>query len=274
MTFFRNSGRAAFLLFVVLLAGGVHASDTSDSTDALLKQLEELNQRIGSNADWLSEAAERSQQIADGQNPEILPDEELIQSPLPMIEAPPGSDPVLVMTARLTAYANRNIEIANRYQRDLTALSIHTLLHPSSYVTEEALASMPKRMAMLDRAYRRMVRDARESTRAFAAQMRSGDLPRDAIAGFNASFNDGRQMEEQIAMEGRVMIQMATMVAFLIEARPNTDGDLFLFERDEDVVTFNQHFASLNELVEEQTAMMRAQQEKISDAAETIKSVQ
>jgi hypothetical protein len=276
MKIHRSRGVLALLAIGMSMAAGVTAaaSDLRESTDDLLQQMEEISNRIDSNAEWLSEAGERSRLIAEGQTPEVLPDEELTMAPLPPIEAPPGSDPVRIMTARLTRYVNRNIEITNRYQRELTALSVETLLSPSSYATKDKMERVPERMAMASRAYRRMVRDAREASRAFAAEMRSGDLPAEAIAGFNASFDDGRVIEEQIAMEGKILIHMGTVVAFVLEKRPQTDGDTFLFNKDEDVAEYQRLAEVMSRLIEEQVAMMRAQQAKIAQSTELIQKNQ
>jgi len=269
----RFTRAALALVLSSLVAGGVHATDIKESTDALIRQMEQINQRIGSNADALEEAGERTRRLSEGEDVEALPEIDATLAPIPEVEAPPGSDPMRIMTARLTNYVNRNIGISNQYQRDLEAIDIATLLSPSSYASTESIEAMPKRIALADRAYRRMVRDARESTRAFAAQMRSGDLPKDAIEGFNESFQDGRALEEQVAMEGRVLIHIASIVAFLVEKRPEVHGEMFLFKTDEDVAAFNSLSATLADLVEEQVAAIRDQQEKINAASEKLREL-
>jgi hypothetical protein len=275
MTFHRNTRAAVVLLLSGLVAGGVHAagSDIKESTDALIRQMEQINQRIGSNADALEEAGERTRRLSEGEDVSALPEIDGMLAPIPEVVAPPGSDPMRIMTARMTNYVNRNIGISNQYQRDLDAIEIATLLSPSSYATDESVEAMPKRIALADRAYRRMVRDARESTRAFAAQMRSGDLPKEAIEGFNESFQDGRALEEQVAMEGRVLIHIASIVAFLVEKRPEVQGEMFLFKTDEDVAAFNSLSATLADLVDEQVAAIRDQQEKINAASNKLREM-
>lgn len=275
MTMRRITRSAVLLVLSGFIASGVHAadSDIKESTDALIRQMEQINQRIGSNADALEEAGERTRRLSEGEDVEALPEIDATLAPIPEVEAPSGSDPMRIMTARLTNHVNRNIGISNRYQRDLEAIDITTLLSPSSYASTESIEAIPKRVALADRAYRRMVRDARESTRAFAAQMRSGDLPKDAIEGFNESFQDGRALEEQVAMEGRVLIHIASIVAFLVEKRPEVQGEVFLFKTDDDVAAFNRLNATLADLADEQVASIRDQQEKIKDASEKLREL-
>lgn len=272
MTFHRNTRAAVVLVLSGLIAGGVSAaeSERDRNTDLLLQQMAEMSQRLEKNADWLSEAGERTRQLSEGKDVKALPEEDLTQTPLPPIEAPPGSDPVLIMTARMTRFVNRSIEITNRYQQALSALSVETILNPVSYATPEAAREVPARIAKAEHAYRRMVRESREATRAFAAEMRSGDLPAEAIAGFNESFKDGRAIEEQIEMEGRVLIAMGTTAGFLLKARPDVQTDMFLFHTDEDIATYNGHAAILADLIEEQAAMLRAHQAKVTAASQTI----
>jgi hypothetical protein len=272
MTFHRNTRAALILVLGGLIAAGANAaeSEVDRNTDLLLQQMAEISERLEKNADWLSEAGSRTRQISEGEEPEELPEEDMIQAPLPPIEAPPGSDPVLIMTARMTRFVNRSIEITNRYQQALTDISVETLLNPVSYATKEAAQQVPDRLAKAELAYRRMVRESRENTRAFAAEMRSGDLPAEAIAGFNASFKDGRVIEEQIAMEGRILIAMSATAAFVLETRPEVETDTFLFQSDEHVTAYNGHAARLAELIDEQAAMMRAHQATMTKASQTI----
>ena len=268
----RQTRAALILMAGALIAGGASAAErkADPNTDLLLQQMAEISERLEKNAEWLSEAGERTRQIAEGEEVEALPEEDMTQAPLPPIEAPPGSDPVLIMTARMTRYINRSIEITNRYQQSLTDLSVETLLNPVSYATQESARKVPGRLTMAQHAYRRMVREYREATRAFAAEMRSGDLPAEAIAGFNASFKDGRAIEEQIEMEGRVLIAMGEAAAFLLESKPEVQTDMFLFHSDEDIATYNGYAATLADLVEEQAALLRANQAKITEASQNI----
>jgi hypothetical protein len=71
-------------------------------------------------------------------------------------------------------------------------------------------------------------------------------------------------------MEGRVLIAMGEAAAFLLESKPEVQTDMFLFHSDEDIATYNGYAATLADLVEEQAALLRANQAKITEASQNI----
>jgi hypothetical protein len=262
---------ALTLAFALLGAAPVTATDDPDaSADVLLRQIAEINQRISDNASDLEQSAEQTRRVLAGKDVESLETTDLLLAPLP--EVPPGADPLAIMTAKMTRYINTSIAVSNRYRAELAAIPIEAFLAPQTYANEEGFAMAAKRMARAELAYARMARALRAATQAFAEDMRSDDLPSEAIEGFNATFQDGGKMEEHLAAEGRLLAHIGTMVAFIVAQRPEVQGDAFLFRSQEGVTAYNAHLAELAELIEQQAAMTREGQARLDEVATQLET--